>query len=74
MQFAEDLCSHAIVQGPQDSRKLQSIVHWWKIYRSAETRIQGLQIPQDHQKLYDQYVSGDLNKQDFEEQLNKLIK
>jgi len=25
-----------------------------------------------HQKLYDQYVSGDLNKQDFEEYLKKL--
>ena len=33
-----------------------------------------LEITEDHQKLYDQYVSGELNKQDFEEQLNKLIK
>ena len=33
-----------------------------------------LEITEDHQKLYDQYVSCDLNKQDFEEQLNKLIK
>lgn len=31
-----------------------------------------LEITKDHQKLYDQYVSGDLNKQDFEENLKKL--
>ncbi len=33
-----------------------------------------LEITEEHQKLYDQYVSGVLNKQDFEEELNKLIK
>ena len=30
-----------------------------------------LEITEEHQKLYDQYVSGVLNKQDFEEELNK---
>ena len=33
-----------------------------------------LEITEEHQNLYDQYVSGVLNKQDFEEELNKLIK
>ena len=31
-----------------------------------------LEITENHQKLYDQYVSGDLNKQDFEEYLKKI--
>ena len=31
-----------------------------------------LEITEEHQKLYDQYVSGDLNKQDFDEYLKKL--
>ena len=42
--------------------------------KKSDREYYDLEITEDHQKLYDQYVSGDLNKQDFEEQLNKLIK
>lgn len=33
-----------------------------------------LEITEDHQKLYDQYISGALNKQDFEEKLRSISK
>lgn len=42
--------------------------------KKSDREYYDLEITEDYQKLYDQYVSGDLNKQDFEEQLNKLIK
>ena len=42
-------------------------------FKKSDRTYYDLEITEDHQKLYDQYVSGDLNKQDFEEQLNKLI-
>ena len=42
--------------------------------KQSDREYYDLEITEDYQKLYDQYVSGDLNKQDFEEQLNKLIK
>ena len=41
--------------------------------KKSDREYYDLEITEDYQKLYDQYVSGDLNKQDFEEQLNKLI-
>ena len=44
-----------------------------KCFKKSDRTYYDLEITEDHQKLYDQYVSGDLNKQDFEEQLNKLI-
>ena len=43
------------------------------VFKKSDQTYYDLEITEDHQKLYDQYVSGDLNKQDFEEQLNKLI-
>ena len=43
------------------------------VFKKSDRTYYDLEITEDHQKLYDQYVSGDLNKQDFEEQLNKLI-
>ena len=44
------------------------------VLKKSDREYYDLEITEDYQKLYDQYVSGDLNKQDFEEQLNKLIK
>ena len=42
--------------------------------KKSDREYYDLEITEDQQKLYDQYVSGDLKKKDFEEQLNKLIK
>ena len=53
---------------------LKEITVWKKcFFKKSDRTYYDLEITEDHQKLYDQYVSGDLNKQDFEEQLNKLI-
>ena len=38
-------------------------------FKKSDREYYDLEITEDHQKLYDQYVSGDLNKQDFEEYL-----
>lgn len=32
-----------------------------------------LEITEEHQQLYDQYVSGELNDQEFEDGLKRLI-
>ena len=40
--------------------------------KKSDREYYDLEITENHQKLYDQYVSGDLNKQDFEEYLKKL--
>ena len=37
--------------------------------KKSDREYYDLEITENHQKLYDQYVSGDLNKQDFEEYL-----
>ena len=37
--------------------------------KKSDREYYDLEITEDHQKLYDQYVSGDLNKQDFDEYL-----
>ena len=41
-------------------------------FKKSDREYYDLGITEDHQKLYDQYVSGDLNKQDFDEYLKKL--
>ena len=41
-------------------------------FKKSDRKYYDLEITEDHQKLYDQYVSGDLNKQDFEEYLKKI--
>ena len=41
-------------------------------FKKSDRTYNDLEITEDHQKLYDQYVSGDLNKQDFEEYLKKI--
>ena len=40
--------------------------------KKSDREYYDLEITEDYQKLYDQYVSGDLNKQDFEEYLKKI--
>ena len=40
--------------------------------KKSDREYYDLEITENHQKVYDQYVSGDLNKQDFEEYLKKL--
>ena len=40
--------------------------------KKSDREYYDLEITEDHQKLYDQYVSGDLNKQDFEEKLKNI--
>jgi len=40
--------------------------------KKSDREYYDLEITENHQKLYDQYVSGDLNKQDFEEYLKKI--
>ena len=40
--------------------------------KKSDREYYDLEITEDYQKLYDQYVSGDLNKQDFDEYLKKL--
>ena len=40
--------------------------------KKSDREYYDLEITENHQKLYDQYVSGDLNKQDFDEYLKKL--
>ena len=35
-------------------------------FKKSDRTYYDLEITEDHQKLYDQYVSGDLNKQDVE--------
>ena len=40
--------------------------------KKSDREFYDLEITEDHQKLYDQYVSGDLNKQDFEEKLKNI--
>ena len=41
-------------------------------FKKSDREYYDLEITENHQKLYDQYVSGDLNKQDFEEYLKKI--
>ena len=40
--------------------------------KKSDREYYDLEITENHQKLYDQYVSGDLNKQDLEEYLKKI--
>ena len=40
--------------------------------KKSDREYYDLEITEDYQKLYDQYVSGDLNKQDFEEKLKNI--
>ena len=40
--------------------------------KKSDREYYDLEITENHQKLYDQYVSGDLNKQNFEEYLKKI--
>ena len=40
--------------------------------KKSDREYYDLEITEDHQKLYDQYVSGDLNKQDIEEKLKNI--
>ena len=40
--------------------------------KKSDREYYDLEITEDHQKLYDQYVSGELNKQDFEEKLKNI--
>lgn len=40
--------------------------------KKADREFYDLEITQDHQELYELYVSGDLNKQDFEEKLKNI--
>ena len=40
--------------------------------KKSDREYYDLEITENHQKLYDQYVSCDLNKQDFEEYLKKI--
>lgn len=40
--------------------------------KKSDREYYDLEITEDHQKLYDQYVSGDLNKQDFEGKLKNI--
>ena len=40
--------------------------------KKSDREYYDLEITENHQKLYDQYVSGDLNKQDFEEKLKNI--
>ena len=42
--------------------------------KKSDREYYDLEITENHQKLYDQYVSGDLNKQNFEEYLKKIKK
>lgn len=40
--------------------------------RKSDREYYDLEITEDHKKLYDLYISGDLDKKDFEEELLKI--